>query len=115
GERHEAHVPVGAVAERGDHVLVGVAGERAAVVPGDREGSHRRCERSRRAPHSRRGRVITRRSGRHRQRARPASGSGQTRRAIRASATPSSAPATTSEGWWIFTYTRLEATTAPSA
>ena len=34
---HEGDVPVGARLEAGDHVLVGVAGEGAAVVPGDGE------------------------------------------------------------------------------
>ena len=32
------HVPVGAAGQAGEHVLVGVAGEGAAVVPGDGEG-----------------------------------------------------------------------------
>ena len=37
-EGHEPHVPVGAGPQRGHHVLVGVAGERAAVVERDGEG-----------------------------------------------------------------------------
>ena len=40
GEGDEAHVPVGSVGQAGEHVLVGVAGERAAVVPGDGEAQH---------------------------------------------------------------------------
>ena len=38
---HERDVPRGAGPEPRDHVLVGVAGERAAVVPGDGEGGGR--------------------------------------------------------------------------
>src|SRR5690606_19230741 len=38
-EGHEGDVPGGAGAQAGDHVLVGVAGEGAAVVPGDGEGA----------------------------------------------------------------------------
>ena len=38
-ERHEGHVPRGSGAEPDEHVLVGVAGEGAAVVPGDGEGA----------------------------------------------------------------------------
>ena len=43
GERHEGDVPVGTGAEAGDHVLMGVAGERAAVVPGHGEGGAGVC------------------------------------------------------------------------
>ena len=38
-ERHEGHVPRRAGPEPVEHVLVGVAGERAAVVPGHGEGA----------------------------------------------------------------------------
>ena len=39
GEGHEAHVPVGSGLQRGHHVLVSGAGERAAVVERDGEGA----------------------------------------------------------------------------
>ena len=41
GERHEPDVPVGTALQAGDHVLVDVAGEGAAIVPGHGEVSHR--------------------------------------------------------------------------
>ena len=83
------------VAEPRDHVLVGVAGERAAVVPGDGEGA-----RGRSCPPQRRGRP--------RHSAGLAYGLGQTRRATTPRPMPRAAPATTSDAWCIFTYTRLD-------
>ena len=98
-EGHERDVPVGAGGQAVEHVLVGVAGEGAAVVPGDGEG-----------------RVMVRFN-------RPSSAAIPTARpwpvrtaAVRASAatrrradarpaarSPTAAPATTSEAWWIRT------------
>ena len=79
-ERHEGHVPRRAGSQAGDDVLVGVAGERAAVVPGDGEGAAgRSCPVQR--PGSRAG--IPRRL---------ATACGQTRRASRPRPTPSAAP-----------------------
>ena len=88
-ERHEGHVPRGSGPQPREHVLMGVAGERAAVVPGHGEGAavgHARPQRPRAAWHS---------AGAH--------GLGQSRRATAASPTPMAAPAITSEAWCIFT------------
>ena len=88
-ERHEGHVPRRAGSQPLEHVLVGVAGERAAVVPGHGEGAAvgHAPPNDRRAPwHSD-----------------ACYGFGHTRRAMAASPMPMAAPATTSEAWCIFT------------
>ena len=87
-----------------EHVLVGVAGEGAAVVPGDGEGGHVRF--NRRARH--RSSAPARPASARRRR--------QTRRATRpdGEARPT-APPMTSLAWWILTWTRLAATTVGQA
>ena len=86
-----------------EHVLVGVAGERAAVVPGDGEGARAHVVANPWSAEKIPGPTI---SG---QREPPSRR--HTRVATAPRARPIAAPATTSEAWWTFTYTRLVATT----
>ena len=95
-EGHEPHVPVGAVGQAGEDVLVGVAGERAAVVPGDGEWLHD-------ADNARRGAEIP---VDHRGR-----GAGHELSVTGPSVAPMAAPTTTSDAWCMRTWTRLQATT----
>ena len=82
-ERREPHVPVGATGEAGEQVLVRVAGEGTAVVPRDGEAEGH--------------------TGWNASMGRVHSDFGQMRRATLATTTPVAMPATTSDGWWIFT------------
>ena len=98
-ERHEGHVPRGSGPEPDEHVLVGVAGEGAAVVPGHGEGAAVVV-------------TLVLNDGAAARHSAVAQGFGHSRRATAARPTPMAAPATTSEAWCIFTYTRLDDTTA---
>ena len=92
---HEGDVPVGAGLEAGDHVLVGDAGEGAAVVPGDGEGEGHgwsNTGRRRGIPGGRR-RGTRRSAGRRRQKP----------RAAVPITSPVARPPTTSLAWWMRT------------
>src|SRR5581483_8391453 len=105
GEGPEPHVPVAALPQAVDHGLVGVAGERAAVIPGEGEltshGASRRTTavtviRAQPPPVYPAFPGATGPAGA----AGTSAGGGAKRRAAAPKARPRAAPATTSEVWW---------------
>src|SRR6185437_7795046 len=99
-ERGERHLPGSPGVEAGQQVLVGVAGERAQVVPGDRE--RRQCHG---CANRRFRRPIPRSAGIRLSTSRP----------TRPIVPPMAAPARTSLAWWCRRYTRLVATEPANA
>ena len=95
GEGHEGHVPRGAGPERLDHVFMGVPRERAAVVPGDGEGAAVGVG----GGHGHVGANAPARLGIPS----PIGYGTQSWLASRPSATPRTAPPSTSEAWWMRT------------
>ncbi len=101
-EGDELNVPVGSIGQRGDHMLVGVAGVGAPVVPGNGKGD----------------RSHDRFNAAGRPQIPPEGGAGCGSWTIRVLASPitlpMAMPATTSDAWWMLTWTRLHATTRAS-
>ena len=107
-EGQERHVPVGTVGQGHGEMLMGVAGEGAAVVPGDGEGLHSSCNTTLGPrPFPRHPRADACRLRRPRL---PGVTTSTMGRRPSPRTEPMTAPPITSVGWWARKWTRLAAT-----